>query len=570
MHFSEKVSDLNLAKSLLRENCENIKFIDENIEGYKELVMFAIRKNANVLEYVSEKLKNDKEVVLFAVQTNGIALKYASDELKDNEEIVNSACFNNCQAFKYASVNFRNNRDFILKRLFYYRMGVLEFASDKIKNDKALILVGVNNNGYVLKFAGDEMKDDKEVVLAAVNNKGDSIKYASERLKNDKDVALMAVSEKGLALEYVSDEMKKDRDVVLTAVRQKRGALVYADDLLRKDKNFILELVKISFNSLSFADESLKSDPEFILEVAKIDARSFPCASASLKNDANFMLEMSKIYPASIKRASNELINNKKFMLNLLKRDLYFRQYVGSELKKDEGFKRELDKIIKEEKIDVEDDKSDERKEMLIDAKRLLLDVMDSSLTIGDYLEVNNIDSSYYRMCINIVKMYDSEFYDVYIEYTSKSSGRAYSILISKAHLFVNLIKNGIEEDGVVRPFDILDYYDKTRIHFDDFYRIVKNKLSNEEIRVLLTFFKKQAIGWINIDDIMSCEDMRIDENGNVSVFLTSDDKRIIFSYIKKKHLPFNNAIYYAIRSRIFNGYMDLEQICANKNKNIK
>jgi hypothetical protein len=47
-----------------------------------------------------------------------------------------------------------------------------------------------------------------------------NLKLASEKLKNDKEVVLKTVSQAGWSLEFVSKEFQNDKDVVLKAVAQ--------------------------------------------------------------------------------------------------------------------------------------------------------------------------------------------------------------------------------------------------------------------------------------------------------------------------------------------------------------
>ena len=43
--------------------------------------------------------------------------------------------------------------------------------------------------------------------------------YASERLKDDKDIVLLAVKNSRYVLEYASQRLKDDKDIVLEAVK---------------------------------------------------------------------------------------------------------------------------------------------------------------------------------------------------------------------------------------------------------------------------------------------------------------------------------------------------------------
>jgi hypothetical protein len=54
-------------------------------------------------------------------------------------------------------------------------------------------LKAVGKIGYVLYFASDRIKDDKDIVLEIVKQDGYALEFASVRLKDDQDIVLEAV-----------------------------------------------------------------------------------------------------------------------------------------------------------------------------------------------------------------------------------------------------------------------------------------------------------------------------------------------------------------------------------------
>ena len=68
-------------------------------------------------------------------------------------------------------------------------------------------------DGQVLYYASQKLRDDKDVVLAAVTNKAIILKYASQRLRADKDIALAAVKQNKKSFSYIADELKNDEDI---------------------------------------------------------------------------------------------------------------------------------------------------------------------------------------------------------------------------------------------------------------------------------------------------------------------------------------------------------------------
>ena len=183
------------------------------------------------LKWIKEKTTDDyknapkewlesNEFMLAAVTKDGSYLKFASDKLKDDKEIVLAAVANNAleYPFKYA----------------------LEFASEKIKDDREIVLAAVTKSGSALEFASDKLKDDKEIVLAAVTKYGGALEYASTKLKDDREFILAAVTNGGFALQYASDKLKDDKEIVLAAVTDDGRALEYASDKLNGDPEIVL------------------------------------------------------------------------------------------------------------------------------------------------------------------------------------------------------------------------------------------------------------------------------------------------------------------------------------------
>ena len=86
------------------------------------------------------------------------------------------------------------------------------YASDRLKDDKEVILKAVKNDGQILYYASQKLR--AEVVLEAVKNKAIILKYASKELRNDKDVAIQSLMQNKKSLSYISDELKKDEDIL--------------------------------------------------------------------------------------------------------------------------------------------------------------------------------------------------------------------------------------------------------------------------------------------------------------------------------------------------------------------
>ena len=129
-----------------------------------------------------------------------------------------------------------------------------------VSSTKQDVLAAVAQDGEALQYASETLKNDRAVVLAAVAQRGWALRYASETLKNDREVVLAAVKQRGSALEYASEDLKNDRDFVLAAVAQHGSALEYASEDLKKDQ-FLQRVSTLNIgNSAAFlALEPLKT-----------------------------------------------------------------------------------------------------------------------------------------------------------------------------------------------------------------------------------------------------------------------------------------------------------------------
>uniref|UniRef100_UPI002148EE26 DUF4116 domain-containing protein n=1 Tax=Endozoicomonas sp. SESOKO4 TaxID=2828745 RepID=UPI002148EE26 len=143
---------------------------------------------------------------------------------------------------------------------------------------------------YRLEFyapPGPSFGDHKEKVMNALRKHG--LEYASQRVRNDKDFVLHAISEHPLELQYLSEKLRDNRDIVVAAVEKYPWALRYASERLRTDKDIIRMAIADSIDTLSFASEKVLSDREYMLDLIAKNARAFIYVASGLKDDTAFI-----------------------------------------------------------------------------------------------------------------------------------------------------------------------------------------------------------------------------------------------------------------------------------------
>lgn len=69
-------------------------------------------------------------------------------------------------------------------------------------------------------YAEHRLRDDRGIVLIAVQNQGYALNYASKRLQGDKEIVRIAVRQDGLLILYASHQLQHDKDVVLDSLLQ--------------------------------------------------------------------------------------------------------------------------------------------------------------------------------------------------------------------------------------------------------------------------------------------------------------------------------------------------------------
>jgi hypothetical protein len=232
-----------------------IKFSSQKLLCDKETILSGVSICANILEFLSDKFKDDVDIVLTALKSvstldegggeilSGWALQDASNRLKDNKEVVIVSVSNDGSALDFASAKLKDDKEVVFAAVTATGRA-LRFASERLQDEKDIVLAAISNDAMALQFASARLQDDTKLVLEAVNSivyydeggtdKSEwAIQFASQRLKNDKEFIIEVVSQVGLALEYISEELRDDKDVVLAAITNNSSALKFASERLR-------------------------------------------------------------------------------------------------------------------------------------------------------------------------------------------------------------------------------------------------------------------------------------------------------------------------------------------------
>jgi len=203
----------------------------------------------DALSYASGALGHDREVVRAAVREDGTALEYASSELRADKSIVMDAVRTGATGawpgawLGLASEALRGDSEVVLAAGTRYVARALSYATDAVKEDRAVVLVAVRMDGMALRYAAGSIKGDREVVLEAVRQSGQALQYATGSLRADRAVAFEAVRQDGDALRWAGAVIKADKDVALAAVRKEGRTLEFVAEALQADREVVLAAV---------------------------------------------------------------------------------------------------------------------------------------------------------------------------------------------------------------------------------------------------------------------------------------------------------------------------------------
>lgn len=153
------------------------------------------------------------------------------------------------------------------------------------------------------RFVND---DDKEEVLKAVKENPERLIRASDRLRNDRDVVLAAISKYGLAFVFSGEDIHRDFDMNVTLIKLWPNGIKYIDE----DLPFIRELMLIALerdnNVIYFfrnIDKNVFDDPAFMIECYRIAPNlTNDFVVKNLKRDPSYYVDLIDIpKPAILK-----------------------------------------------------------------------------------------------------------------------------------------------------------------------------------------------------------------------------------------------------------------------------
>lgn len=179
-----------------------------------------------------------------------------------------------------------------------------------------------NENRYIVNLAITE-KEHTHAYLSA-------FEYVSERLRNDKEVVNLYLDDNSYNAEFIGEELKNDKEYILDKVKsQKIADADYLSDSLKSDYDINLEFFKIN-GQLNSVHEDVQSNVDFLKLVITDEPNIFFTLNDELRNDNELFNHAKQEYinQPSIKTSeyrpfpffkSQEYLDNRQYMDNYIK-----------------------------------------------------------------------------------------------------------------------------------------------------------------------------------------------------------------------------------------------------------
>lgn len=179
---------------------------------------------------------------------------------------------------------------------------------------------------------------------------------------------------------------------------------------------------------------------------------------------------------------------------------------------------------------------------------------------LHDYCDKIGTTVSTFQKYVGLMKKSNNSIYNEYVEFDNVKKQAELEYKHNCIDALLSGIRNGVNENGVIREFDLLDYYSYTNIPFKELKKVACKYLNSCDLLTLSLFVSKYGNDKIidnnsinsifDTKDILFCE---FDNNGNMinpGYEVTTDDKKQILTLLNEKNIPLTVKTYSLMRDR--------------------
>lgn len=192
----------------------------------------------------------------------------------------------------------------------------------------------------------------------------------------------------------------------------------------------------------------------------------------------------------------------------------------------------------------------------IIKAFHQLLDVDADYLSLKEFAKKNGFSYSRTMICFQKLKQDNPSFYNEIKRHLDDLKRRKYKIILTNINKICDEIIHGINlKDGTKKEFDLLDYYLKTKLTFDEFSKLYpqSDDFSINDRRKIAQFLTKiKSNAYFNINQELESKTVLLVNNEMHTV--TKDEKLSTIEYLKSKNIPLYYSVYCVALRRLVNG----------------
>lgn len=185
----------------------------------------------------------------------------------------------------------------------------------------------------------------------------------------------------------------------------------------------------------------------------------------------------------------------------------------------------------------------------------LLRDVLESKESIRVYGAKRKIRTNEITSALIKLKVRDRYIHDAIKNGIEQNTKEEIKQILLLSNMMQKELKSGIEEDGIVREFDVIDYYKYTSIPPKIFITIVKENAKNlafiNELIVFAALASDMSKTEVYIDQELMIK-YTFEVNGEIFE-VPNDAKQSFIDYLKENNIPINNHTYGALQKRYIN-----------------
>lgn len=189
--------------------------------------------------------------------------------------------------------------------------------------------------------------------------------------------------------------------------------------------------------------------------------------------------------------------------------------------------------------------------------------------TIDIFCKKNNITKNIFLNYIELIKELDKTLFKKYDLKITVKQNETHSIITNQIKQIITYLKTGIKQHGIIRPFDLIDYYLLTKISLKDILTISKDIITTNEFSLLKKFVTQNIEGNNHnpnvINQIMSetvIINYQKDKKGNpipgTEEIFSNEEKQKIINFLNQEQIPLNLKTYNIAYRRYRNGTIDL------------